>query len=208
MTPRIAATDGGTYFHHESLRGARYARFFDRLIYMPDFGAADLTDIDALIVTCRTNADFLVPHRDAVRAFLESGGTLVACGETDVHLWLDGICWTPTLTNYWWWLQERADSGLRLAAPAHSLFRRMTLADATWHFHGYFTPPPGAQSLIDLAGGGSILYDDCTSFAGRAIVTSLDPFYHHGSHFMPATTRFLDAFLPWLTAELEAAHGH
>jgi hypothetical protein len=80
----------------------------------------------------------------------------------------------------------------------------MTLADATWHFHGYFAPPPGARSLIDLVGGGSILYDDTESYGGRAIVTSLDPFYHHGSHFMPATTRFLDRFLSWLAGELGA----
>ena len=33
--------------------------------------------------------------------------------------------------------------------------------------------------------------------AGRLIVSTLDPFYHHGSNFMPATTRFLDGFLPW-----------
>lgn len=205
MMPRIAATDGGTAFHHESLRGVRYARYFDRLIYVPDFRAADLDGLDALIVTCRTNADFLRPHRDAIRGFLARGGTLVACGETDVHLWLDGIRWSPMPTNYWWWLQRGADSGLRLAAPAHPLFRRMTLADATWHFHGVFTPPDGAESLIDLAGGGSILYDDRTSYGGRAIVMALDPFYHHGSFFMPATTRFLDAFLPWLTGELAAA---
>lgn len=204
MRPRIAATDCGTYFHHESLRGERYAHFFDRLIYMPEFGPADLSGLDALIVTCRTNADFLVPHRNAIKVFLDSGGTLVACGETDPQRWLDGVEWTPTPTNYWWWLKDDADSGLRLAAPQHALFRRMTLADATWHFHGHFAPPPGAQSLIDLVGGGSILYDDRVSYGGRAIVTSLDPFYHHGSHFMPATTRFLDRFLPWLADELVA----
>jgi len=205
MRPRIAATDCGTYFHHESLRGERYAHFFERLIYMPEFRPEDLSGLDALIVTCRTNADFLLPHRAAIGRFLGLGGTLVACGETDAHLWLDGIRWTPTPTNYWWWLKDKADSGLRRAAPRHSLFRHMTLADATWHFHGHFEPPAGARSVIDLAGGGSVMYDDLTSYGGgRAIVMSLDPFYHHGSHFMPATTRFLDAFLPWLTAELIA----
>lgn len=202
MKPRIAATDCGTYFHHESLRGDRFAHYFERLIYMPPFQPEDLSGIDALIVTCRTNADFLVPNRAAIRDFLESGGTLVVCGETEPHLWLDNIRWTPTPTNYWWWLKDKADSGLRLAAPEHSLFRHMTLADATWHFHGFFEPPDGAQSLIDHASGGSVLYEDRASYGkGRAIVMSLDPFYHHGSHFMPATTRFLDAFLPWLTAE-------
>ena len=58
--------------------------------------------------------------------------------------------------------------------------------------------PEGATSLIDVAGTGSVLYDDCATTPGRMIVTALDPMYHHGSHFMPATTRFLDGFLPWL----------
>ena len=52
---------------------------------------------------------------------------------------------------------------------------------------------------------GSIFYEDTVSTSGRLLITSLDPMYHHGSHFMPATTRFLDGFLPYLkgtTAEL------
>jgi len=40
---------------------------------------------------------------------------------------------------------------------------------------------------------------------GQMILTTLDPFYHHGSHFMPATTRFLDGFLPWLRENFAAA---
>ena len=59
-------------------------------------------------------------------------------------------------------------------------------------------PPPGARSVIDKLGQGSILYEDCVSTPGRMLVTSLDPCYHHGSYFMPATTRFLRGFLPWL----------
>jgi hypothetical protein len=31
-------------------------------------------------------------------------------------------------------------------------------------------------------------------------VSTLDPLSHFGSHFMPATERFLDGFLPWLAA--------
>ncbi|WZB68307.1 TonB-dependent receptor plug domain-containing protein [Achromobacter xylosoxidans] len=91
-----------------------------------------------------------------------------------------------------------ADPGLRLAAPDHSLFRYLTLADVTWHQHGTYAPPPGAVSLVDKVGAGSVLYEDRCSTAGRLIVTSLDPMYHHGSYFMPATSRFLRGFLPWL----------
>jgi hypothetical protein len=48
-----------------------------------------------------------------------------------------------------------------------------------------------------------ILYVDEVTTKGRMVVTSLDPFYHHGSHFMPATTRFLDGFLPWVREHLD-----
>jgi|TARA_R100000908_G_C3643589_1_gene78648 hypothetical protein len=51
---------------------------------------------------------------------------------------------------------------------------------------------------MDVGDLGSVLYDDTVTTPGRMIVTTLDPMYHHGSHFMPATTRFLDGFLPWL----------
>ena len=61
-------------------------------------------------------------------------------------------------------------------------------------------PPEGAEILIRDADGLPLLYVDAVSTAGRMIVTSLDPCYHHGSHFMPATTRFLAGFLPSLRA--------
>ena len=98
------------------------------------------------------------------------------------------------------------DAGLRLRAPDHSLFRFLTLEDATWHHHGFFAPPAGAQSLIDVEGGGSILYEDRASFpAGRIVATTLDPFAHHGTFFMPAATRFLHGFLPWICSEIGRA---
>jgi hypothetical protein len=46
---------------------------------------------------------------------------------------------------------------------------------------------------------GALLIDDTSSYApGRLIAMTLDPCYHHGSHFMPATTTFLNGFLPAL----------
>jgi hypothetical protein len=52
--------------------------------------------------------------------------------------------------------------------------------------------------LRDDASGRAVLYEDRVSTPGRLIAMSLDPFYHHGCNFMPATTRFLERFLPWL----------
>jgi hypothetical protein len=46
--------------------------------------------------------------------------------------------------------------------------------------------------------GAAVFYVDRVSAPGTLIVTTLDPLYHYGAHFMPATERFLDGFLPWL----------
>ena len=196
---KLAALDGGTYYHHHSLYGERFGGFFDRTIYTRELGDTDLLQFDTLIVSCRTDPSVLVPHREKFADFLASGRTLVAMGSTGPHQWLSGIVWEDTPTNFWWW-KVGETLGLQCAAPEHALFRHITLADATWHYHGFFTPPAGAVSLVDVAGAGSILYEDMATTPGRLIVTSLDPMYHHGSHFMPATTRFLDGFLPFLRA--------
>ena len=195
---RLAAIDSGTYYHRETLYGDRYRDQFARILYARDLGTADLAGVDVLLVTCRTDPSLLVPHRGRFAAFLEGGGTVVAMGSTGPHQWMPAVRWTDTPTNFWWWLEPGADPGLRVTAPGHPLLRHITLADATWHHHGHFEPPPGAETVIAVEPGGAILYDDRVTTPGRMIVTALDPCYHHGSFFMPATTRFLDGFLPWL----------
>lgn len=194
---RIAAIDGGTYYHHRSLYEERYRGFFDRIVYAPELARTDLGDIDVLIVSCRTDPSVIVPQRDAVARFLDKGGTVVAMGSTGQHQWLPAIDWTDMPTNFWWW-KEGGSLGLQIEAPDHPLFRHIGLSDATWHYHGQYAPPAGAVSLIGVKDGGSILYEDRVTTNGCMIVTALDPMYHHGSYFMPATTRFLDGFLPYL----------
>lgn len=47
-----------------------------------------------------------------------------------------------------------------------------------------------------------MLYLDRVSTPGTLVVSTLDPLSHYGGHFMPATERFLDGFLPWLANEI------
>ncbi len=44
------------------------------------------------------------------------------------------------------------------------------------------------------------MYDQKLATGGRWIVTTLDPDYHFGSYFMPATERFLEGFFPFLAS--------
>lgn len=198
MTARIYALDGGTYFHKEALSGPRYRHHFTKLIDLRELADADLCGCDVLIVTCRSHPGKLRAASSVFADFLKAGGTVAAMGETQPHTWLAGVQWSYRPTNFWWWKKQGAGPGYVVPDPTHSLFSHITLADATWHYHGVLSPPAGACSLIELESGGSLLYEDMVSSAGRIIVATLDPFYHHGSHFMPATTRFLDGFLPWL----------
>lgn len=198
MSCRIAAFDGGTYYHMKALNEPAWADLIDEQLYLPDLDDADFSDFDVLIATCRSNPELIQPHRDRIASFLEGGGTMVAFAGTAPERWLPGVAARPVPTNYWWWLDRDADSGLRIVTPEHSLFTAVTLADCTWHHHCRFIPPAGAVSLIDHADGGSVLYEDSVSSNGRLLVTGLDPFFHHGSHFMPAASRFLKGFLPWL----------
>lgn len=199
----ILAIHPGACYHIESLEAPRYADYFDALVRPENLAQADLRAFDVVLIPCRTPADRMAPHTAQLQAYLDQGGTVVATGESHSELFLPGITFTPQPTNFWWWLTPGADLGVRIAAPNHKLFASLEQKDITWHLHGWFDPPQGAEVLAVNGDGKPILYIDEVTTKGRLVVTSLDPFFHHGSHFMPATTRFLDGFLPWMRNELD-----
>lgn len=202
----ILAVHPGAYYHIESFEAPRYAGLFDRLVRPEDLAAERLEDHAVVLIPCRTPADRMEPHKQQLRAYLDSGGTIIATGESESQLFLPGIKFTPQPTNFWWWLTPGADLGVRITKPEHSLFERLAQRDVTWHLHGWFDVPDGAEVLAVNGENKPILYIDEVTTSGRMIITSLDPFFHHGSHFMPATTRFLDGFLPWMRDTLDKDH--
>jgi hypothetical protein len=197
----ILAVNAGAAFHIECLEGPRYRHCFDRLIRPEELGDVALDAYGALLVPCRTAAHRLTPHVGKLLSYLDAGGTIVAMGECHSDQWLPNIRFTPVETNFWWWLERGSDLGVTIASPTHPLFRRLERRDLAWHLHGHFAPPPGAEVLVADREGRAIVYVDEVTTPGRMILTSLDPFFHHGHHFMPATTRFLDGFLAWLAED-------
>ena len=123
-------------------------------------------------------------------------------GESRSDLWLPHVDFTGTPTNWWWWLDPAANLGVRVteAAASHPLMAGIGDNEATWHLHGWFTPPDDATVLARDGEDRAILYEDKVTTSGTMILSSLDPMFHHGSHFMPATTRFLDRLVPNLRA--------
>lgn len=200
MTPaaRLAILDNGSAYHADGFARAPVAGVFDVAIPLRDLAGVALAEIDTLVVACRCNGRWLAAHRADFADFLGRGGRLVVMGETRPDLWLDGLGFEARETNYWWWLEAGADLGVRLVAPDHPLLRGMTRDDLTWHEHGVISAP-GLDVLAVNFEGLPIMVEGPYR-GGRLFATMLDPFYHHGSWFMPATTRFLSKFLPNLRA--------
>lgn len=201
---RRAIIDGGTFYHAEALHGARYRGRFGEVLYAPELTAEQLSGVSLLVVPDRTAPAILRAKRPLLLDLLDRGGTLVVFAETGAAAWAPNVAWRFTPVNFWWWRQDEAPPPVTLAAPDHALFRHVTLADCVWHHHGHFATPPGATPLVTLGAAEdapSLLYEDRVSSRGRLILATLDPFYHHGSHFMPAATRFLDGFARWVEEE-------
>ncbi|QAY67449.1 hypothetical protein [Paenibacillus protaetiae] len=195
---KIAFLYSGSSHHHRTVQEPKYSRYLHRVMYMPEFQAEWLDDIDVLIIPSQINVRLMERALPAVHAFLERGGIVAALG-AQPESWLPAHNWEFRPTNFWWWLDRNAASGLVLDQPEYGLFRYINgLADATWHYHGVFHPPAGAEIIISVESGGAIMYVDRQSTPGTLIMTTLDPEFHYGSYFMPATERFLDGFLPWL----------
>jgi hypothetical protein len=197
---RLAALYGGSAPQRRTLVDSRFAGFFDEVIYLGDLETTALTPFDGLVVPSRLHIDRRNAHGDQLRSFLDAGGSVVTFGQQP-DPWLPEVEWTHCPTNFWWWLEPDGDSGLRVTQPEHPFFEYVDPEDCEWHFHGSFDPPQDATALIQDDEGGAILYIDEDSWNGQTVVTTLDPTYHFGSYFMPATEQFLSGILPWFRDE-------
>lgn len=194
---KIAVLYSGSSHQHRTFTEPKYRRCIAETIYLPRIGEYDLSRYDALIVPSQLHRGQAEASMPQIREFLAAGRTVAAFGAQDAD-WFPAHRWEFRPTNFWWWLEKDARSGLLLERPEHDLFRYITLGDATWHYHGVFFPAGEVETLIRVENDGAVLYIDKTNTPGTLIMTTLDPEYHYGSYFMPATERFLDGFLPWL----------
>jgi hypothetical protein len=195
----LAAVYGGSSQHHRTLTEPKYARHLTGgMIYLPELADTDLTAYRGLLIPERPHRGLLQRAADRILELLDAGGMVIAfSGGEPIPDFLPGVRWQHRPTNFWWWLESGADLGIRLGMQEHPLFQRLTLRDCTWHYHGVLEAPEGAQVLVKLVTGEALLYVDQVSTRGTVVVSTLDPISHYGGYFMPATGRFLDAFLPW-----------
>ena len=195
---KIAVVYGGSSQHHRTYQPSEFAKHFPQLIPLRELAEESFEDIDVLLIPSQTHLGLLKENVEKIHAYAEHGGIVVTFGPQGFD-WLPKHDWEFRITNFWWWLEKDANSGLVLTGENHDLFKNyLTLSDATWHQHGVYWPPEGSEVLVATEDGGAVFYIDKVSSKGTWINTTLDPDYHYGSYFMPATERFLRGFLPWL----------
>jgi len=195
---KIGVIYSGNESHYRTFHEPKFNQYIERIIYHPHFLETDIDDLDVLIVPSQLNNRLLLNSVEKIHSFAERGGIVVAFGPQPWN-WLPEQQWEERPTNFWWWLDNGASSGLVLQKPKHPMFTDyLTLTDCTWHQHGVFWPPKNADILITTEDGGAVLYIDSVSTNGTWIITTLDPDFHFGSYFMPATERFFEGFFPYL----------
>lgn len=195
---KIAVMYGGSSQNDRTYKTSEFGGYINRLIPIREFENTSLEEFDVLIIPSQTHLGLLEKNIEKIYDFANEGKVVVVFGPQHRD-WLPQHKWEFRPTNFWWWLEPGADSGLRLPGADHDLFTNyLTLADATWHQHGVYWPTKDCEVLVSTVDGGAVLYIDRVNTKGKWIITTLDPDYHFGSYFMPATERFLRGFLPWL----------
>jgi len=195
---KIAALYSGVSHENRSWNEPKYNKYISDIIYIPEMSNNSLDGFDVVLVPSRLHVSLMNRIQPLLERFAANGGIVVMFWPQAEETAAPNQKWEFRPTNYWWWLDPNETIGYVLRRPDHELFQYIQLEDCVWHYHGIFHPPEGADVLITLGDEGAILYVDKVSSNGTWIVTALDPEYHYGSYFMPATERFLDGFFPWL----------
>lgn len=184
-----------------------FAGQLDTLLYLETLAGHNLQQYAAIVVPDAMNATRLALHAAALNAYVRGGGFLIIFDASRAAEWLDVVDLRvkPVNTRDWkWWTKPGGRLEIHQPEPRHSLCESIPERDMCWHWFGVFELADGAQSALNLYDDSASLFLDFPKLegGGRLIVSTLDPHLHNGERFMPATTRFLKGFYPWLNREL------
>jgi hypothetical protein len=184
-----------------------FSNHLDDMLYLRELETHDLSRYAAVVVPDSMDAAGIRRYAAQLNAYVRGGGFLVVFACKGVHEWIDVVKlgWRPVETKDWlWWTRPKPYLEIRQPEPRHPLCDIIPLADMSWHWFGAFEPHPAGHSALNLDDdSGSLLLDlRYLEGGGRLLVSTLDPHVHNCERFMPATTRFLRAFYPWLNREV------
>jgi hypothetical protein len=189
-----------------------YSAWIDDMLYIMALDEVDLHQYRAIVIPDFSNQEALARNAEKFDAYLAEGGFLIAFEPSRLDKWLTivDVPWFPRETEDWkWWLKPGGRLEVYQPEPKHPMAEAIPVADMSWHFFGAYRFFEGARPILNLDNDeGCVMFDyKLPAGGGRLICSSFDPHLHSGRRFMPATTRFLNRFYPWLKAEVSRAQG-
>lgn len=182
-----------------------YTAHIDDQIYLRMLDQTDLSQYRCIVIPDFSNQKLLIRHARQINDYVANGGFLIVFEPNRMDQWLEvvKVPWFERETEDWkWWMKPGGRLEVYQPPSRHSMTEAVALPAMCWHFFGAFRFTKGATPILNLDNDeGCIMYDQPLANGGRLIASTLDPHTHHGRGFMPATTRFLNGFYPWLKAE-------
>jgi len=182
------------------------------MIYIMELAETDLSQYRAIVIPDFSNQEVLARNGHKFDAYLAQGGFLIAFEPCRIDKWLSivEVPWFERKIEDWkWWMKPGGRMEAYQPEPKHPMAEAIPMADMSWHFFGAYRFFDGAQPILNLDHDeGCLIFDyRLPEGGGRLICSTIDPHSHSGRRFMPATTRFLNRFFPWLKEEVSRAHA-
>lgn len=184
-----------------------FTRYLDEMIHLRALETHDLSRYAAVVIPDSMDWAAVRRYAGQLNDYVRGGGFLVIFGAKGVQEWIDVVKlgWRDIDAKDWlWWTKPQPYLEIHQPEPRHPICDTIPLKDMSWHWFGVFDLHPEGKSALNLDDdSGSLLLDfQNLEGGGRLMVSTLDPHVHNGERFMPATTRFLRGFYPWLNREL------
>ncbi len=187
-----------------------FAKYIDALVYVSNVPSVDLSQYSVLIIPDQHDASyFTAAIKRQINDFIAQGGFLVAFSLDGKEQWIEALDVTfvqhPN-KDWHWWMRANPYIEIKCVNPETSLNNAIPLKNMGWHWMGvYQTNDASAVSYVNTDDdSGSLLLDfPGLPNGGRVLISTLDPHYHNGARFIPATTAFLKGFYPWLNKEIQ-----
>lgn len=195
---KIVALDCGSQFHLISLHREPFKKYLEKTIYLPELKKSDLDEAEILVVSDCSSIKQILDHKNLIYEFLNSAKVVVVLGRNEAETWLDGVSKIDLECNFWWWLDKKSSINIEPLVKDYELFKYAKFNDLVWHYHDGYELEGALNVIANKDNGASVFLDKKDYFGGRLILTSFDPFFHHGNFFMPNATKFGSAMLKFL----------
>ncbi len=194
-TPKIGLLFNGVWSQYAFAKATKYRKLY-RLIYVHDWSARHLDDLEALAIPFQSNHGAIARKQDLIYDFLYRGKKVFIEGDSSAH-WLDAT-WEDRPVNNYWWIKDPDHPPVSDTDYTHPVYRGLTPRHAFWHYHGVYTKVPDHAKVIQRNVVDEVITWQTHHYGGTLLATTLDPIIEHGVQQITHLDNYCDQLTEWL----------